>query len=69
MKAGEILSSFLYQNGFQDAWAFDSAGWSPLCYACMDGDAALVSALLEAQCDPNDKTKKPRSEINMETWP
>ena len=27
----------------------------------MKGDAALISALLEVKCDPNEKTKKPRS--------
>lgn len=65
-KAAEILGNFLLQNGFKDAFASDSAGWSPLCYASMKGDAALISALLEVKCDPNEKTKKPRSEINMD---
>jgi hypothetical protein len=27
----------------------------------MKGDAALISALLGVKCDPNEKTKKPRS--------
>lgn len=65
-KAAEILGNFLLQNGFKDAFASDSAGWSPLCYASMKGDAALISALLGVKCDPNEKTKKPRSEINMD---
>lgn len=64
--AAAILGNFLLQNGFKDAFTSDAAGWSPLCYASMKGDAAVISALLEVKCDPNEKTKKPRSEINMD---
>ena len=54
------LGGFLLRFSFQ-AFTSDAAGWSPLCYASMKGDAAVISALLEVKCDPNEKTKKPRS--------
>jgi hypothetical protein len=36
----------------------DKGGWSPLCFAAMNGDPVLVSALLEKKASPNDATKK-----------
>ena len=47
-----------YQNGFQNPFDYDSAGWSPMCYACMKGDVSLVAALLKQRVDPNEKIKK-----------
>ena len=37
---------------------YDQGGWSPLCFAAMNGDPVLVSALLEKKASPNDATKK-----------
>ena len=37
---------------------YDKGGWSPLCFAAMNGDPVLVSALLEKKASPNDATKK-----------
>ena len=33
----------------------DRAGWSPLCYAAMNGDPLLVKALLANRANPNDR--------------
>ncbi|CAK9088018.1 unnamed protein product [Durusdinium trenchii] len=55
-----------YQNGFQNPFDYDSAGWSPMCYACMKGDVSLVAALLKQRVDPNEKIKKARAEINLD---
>ena len=38
--AVQVLSRFLYQNGFTRVNERDSAGWSPLCYAALGGDPA-----------------------------
>eukprot|EP00490_Sorites_sp_Unknown_P008815 CAMPEP_0114691096 /NCGR_PEP_ID=MMETSP0191-20121206/66433_1 /TAXON_ID=126664 /ORGANISM="Sorites sp." /LENGTH=452 /DNA_ID=CAMNT_0001981831 /DNA_START=373 /DNA_END=1731 /DNA_ORIENTATION=+ len=60
------LSYFLHQNGFRTPLEYDSAGWSPLCYACVKGDAVVIKSLLEQQADPNTKTKKARGEVNID---
>ena len=60
------LNNFLYQNGFKTPLEIDSAGWSPLCYASMNGDPMLIQSLLQERADPNSKTKKGRPEVNMD---
>lgn len=60
------LNNFLYQNGFKTPLEIDSAGWSPLCYASMNGDPMLIQSLLQERADPNTKTKKGRPEVNMD---
>ncbi|CAK9094140.1 Ankyrin repeat domain-containing protein 17 (Gene trap ankyrin repeat protein) (Serologically defined breast cancer antigen NY-BR-16) [Durusdinium trenchii] len=62
----DVLERFMYQNGFQNPFDYDSAGWSPMCYACMKGDVSLVAALLKQRVDPNEKIKKARAEINLD---
>ncbi|CAK9079345.1 Transient receptor potential channel pyrexia [Durusdinium trenchii] len=62
----DVLERFMYQNGFQNPFDYDSAGWSPMCYACMKGDVPLVAALLKQRIDPNEKIKKARAEINLD---
>ena len=57
--AGSLkVAHFLFQNGFQQVCEYDGMGWSPLCYAALKGDAALVKALLQSRADPNDEIKK-----------
>eukprot|EP00434_Breviolum_minutum_P025369 symbB.v1.2.022415.t1/scaffold1989.1/size93477/3 len=52
--SAEILEAFLHQNGFLSIRDRDQAGWSPICYAAMNGDPQLVEALLSNGADPND---------------
>ncbi|CAE7285764.1 anks1b [Symbiodinium natans] len=61
-----VLASFLRQNGFRNVTDYDSAGWSPLCYACLGGRADVVQALLGASASPNDRTRKPLRAINLD---
>jgi hypothetical protein len=42
------------------------AGWSPLCYACMNGTPLVIKMLLEQKANPNSKTKKARAEVNTD---
>ena len=54
------LAQFMHQNGFQSITEYDEGGWSPLCFAAMNGDPSLVSALLQKKASPNDATKQPK---------
>ena len=42
------------------------AGWSPLCYACMNGTPLVIKMLLEQKANPNSKTKQARAEVNTD---
>jgi len=53
-----MLSNFMHQNGFEHISQRDKAGWTPLCYAAMNGSTLIVSALLKRKADPNDKITK-----------
>lgn len=53
-----MLSNFMHQNGFQHISQRDAAGWTPLCYAAINGSTLIVSALLKRKADPNDKITK-----------
>ena len=48
-----LLARFLHQNGFTSPLQRDSAGWSPLCLAAMNGSPLLVQALLDRKASPN----------------
>ena len=39
-----LVAKFFFQHGFQKVTEIDSAGWSPLCYAALRGDAELCFA-------------------------
>ena len=58
-----LVAKFFFQHGFRNVTEVDNAGWSPLCYAALRGDADLVRSLLEEKADPNSKTRKRQS-----TW-
>ena len=62
LPGAEILEAFLHQNGFLSIRDRDQAGWSPICYAAMNGDPQLVEALLSNGADPNDCIFHPKSE-------
>ena len=50
-----LLGSFMYQNGFQSTQDRTSDGWSPMCFAALDGRPLLLAALLEERADVNDR--------------
>ena len=52
------VAQFLFQNGFAQVSEYDAMGWSPMCYAALNGDPALVKALLERRANPSDETKR-----------
>lgn len=52
------VARFLHQNGFSHVREVDRVGWSPLCYASLNGDPMLVRGLLEQRAGPNERTTK-----------
>ncbi|CAE7584650.1 ankrd52 [Symbiodinium natans] len=58
-----LLDWFMHQNGFKSYTDYDSGGWSPLCFAVMRGNTALVQSLLDRHASPNDATQKPKKEM------
>ncbi|CAE7713501.1 Btbd11 [Symbiodinium sp. CCMP2456] len=54
----DAVQPFFHQNGFVSITEVDSVGWSPLHYAAIRGDAALIQALLDLRADPNAKTRR-----------
>lgn len=60
-----IVARFLHDNCFKTVLERDSAGWSPLCYAVVNGDAFLVKALLKSKADPNDRLSKNNKKVNL----
>eukprot|EP00438_Fugacium_kawagutii_P033412 Skav204339 [mRNA] locus=scaffold55:210233:214476:+ [translate_table: standard] len=56
-----LAAEFLFQHGFKKVNDIDSAGWPPLCYAALRGDANLVKSVLEEMADPDARTWKHQS--------
>jgi len=59
------LARFMHQNGFEAVTQIDEAGWSPLCYAAMNGSSAVVSELLRRRADANECTQKGTKEAQF----
>ncbi|CAE7940836.1 unnamed protein product, partial [Symbiodinium necroappetens] len=57
----ERFARFLHDNGFDSPVRPDAAGWTPICYAALNGDPALISELLKHKASPHDRiqTSKP----------
>ena len=62
------LAKFMYQNGFESFQEVDRAGWSPLHYAALLGDPAVVQGLLAQRVDPNKTTQKGQWRVGMPPW-
>ena len=62
-KDTDPVAEFFHQNGFVSVRDIDKAGWSPLHYAAMKGDAALVDGLLRRQADPNKRTAREQPKL------
>eukprot|EP00434_Breviolum_minutum_P042063 symbB.v1.2.037422.t1/scaffold5521.1/size26208/2 len=57
--ADALVQQFLFQNGFNSICDRDKAGWSPFCYAAVNGNPELLIAMLRKRADPNDYVRKP----------
>ena len=62
-----LVMKFFHQNGFRSICAMDSAGFSPLHYAALNGDPSLVQDLLALQADPNQVTRKVHPGLGYES--
>ncbi|CAE7476138.1 unnamed protein product [Symbiodinium microadriaticum] len=60
-----FCESFMYQNGFQNVSDRDEAGWTPICYAALGGNAMLISSLLEKKADPRDSITRSDPKLFM----
>ena len=61
-----LVAKFFFQHGFQHVTEIDNAGWSPLCYAALRGDADLVRSLLEEKADPSSQTRKQQATFGVQ---
>ena len=58
MDFSPLVMKFFHQNGFRSIREMDTAGFSPLHYAAVNGDPSLVQDLLALQANPNQGTRK-----------
>ena len=54
----DAVAEFLHQNGMKKAAEVDRAGWQPLHYAALAGDATVLRGLLEQRASVNQRTRK-----------
>ena len=64
----EASSEFLHQNGFRRVGEADSAGWCPLHYAALSGNAEVLRGLLEKRADVNRRTWKDEPSLGFPPW-
>eukprot|EP00435_Cladocopium_sp_Y103_P064725 s980_g26.t1 len=57
---------FMYQNGFEEVTSRDEAGWSPMCYAALRGDPAILQALMQRGASVQDTTTKATPKLFMD---
>ena len=62
----DAAAHFMFQNGFTRVRQYDEGGWSPLCYAALNGDATLVKSLLDWRSSPNERTKSPQPMLGLQ---
>ncbi|CAE7697127.1 unnamed protein product, partial [Symbiodinium sp. CCMP2456] len=67
-KETDSVAEFFYQNGFVSVRDIDKAGWSPLHYAAMNGDPALIDGLLRQHADPNKRTAREQPKLGCPPW-
>ena len=66
--SGSLVAHFLYENGFESAQTADAAGFTPLHYASVLGDPALVRDLLRERADIHRRTKQAQPELGLMFW-
>ncbi len=64
----DLIAKFLQLTRFKSISQRDSAGWSPLCYAAVKGDAVLVQALLNSRANVQDKATKEKSKSKSDAF-
>jgi len=62
---GFLVARFLHDNIFRKVTDRDSHGWSPLCFAVVQGNPSLVKALLDGKADANDSLLYSKKEVNL----
>ena len=67
MDFSPLVMKFFHQNGFRSICERDSAGFSPLHYAALNGDPALIQDLLALQADPDQVTRKVHPDLGFES--
>ena len=55
---GDVVAKFLHQNCFSKINERDVKGYTPMCYAAINGNASVISALLAQGACPNDQVSK-----------
>ena len=55
---GDVVAKFLHQNCFSKIDERDAMGYTPMCYAGINGNASVVSALLAHGACANDQVSK-----------
>ena len=63
-----VVAEFFHQNGFSRINELDHAGFRPLHYAALSGDAKLIKALLEQRADLSKTTRKGQPLIGVPPW-
>ena len=61
----DLVTTFMYQNGFTHIHAKDSAGFRPVHYAALSGNRQVVEGLLARHVDPNRRTGKPEPGLGL----
>mmetsp|Transcript_19932 Transcript_19932/g.46702 ORF Transcript_19932/g.46702 Transcript_19932/m.46702 type:complete len:622 (+) Transcript_19932:25-1890(+) len=64
----DVVAKFLYQNGFAAVRDIDRAGWSPLHYAALNGDANIIDGLLQQGANPNKRTAREQPKLGCPPW-
>ena len=64
----DAVAEFLHQNGLRRVGEADSAGWWPLHYAALAGNAEVLRGLLENRADLNRRTSKDEPMLGFPPW-
>lgn len=64
-EAPDVVLDFLQQLGLRKVEQRDSAGWWPLHYAALSGEAPLIEALLKQRADVNRRTVKDEPKLGF----
>ncbi|CAE7760865.1 ASB2 [Symbiodinium sp. CCMP2456] len=64
----DAVSQFLFQNGLRNVRKPDTAGWWPLHYAALSGQAEVIRGLLQLRASVNQRTSKPEPNLGVPPW-
>lgn len=66
LEASDLAEQFMYQNGFANVADRDEGGWSPLCFAALNGEPRLLERLLDLRGDVNDRIAEGEPRLHLE---